>query len=142
MLDTGNNAAKTSLKNKRIVFYDGECGFCSKSVQFILKKQQKEIYFMPLQSKNAETIIATHQKSIDMNTLFYYDGKKLYEKSTAVLQIAKNLHFGYRFLARLGYVIPKFLRDKLYDTVAKRRLQLAGEYCYLPDADQRKLFLD
>lgn len=131
----------SNLEKKNIVFYDGDCGFCSKSVQFILKKQKKTVYFMPLQSESAEKIIHEHDKIIDMNTLFYREDDQLYDRSTAVLKIAKNFHFGYRLLAMLGYVIPKFLRDKIYDWVAKRRLSIAGKNCYLPTEEERKLFL-
>jgi predicted DCC family thiol-disulfide oxidoreductase YuxK len=131
-----------NLEKKNIVFYDGDCGFCSKSVQFILKKQRKPVYFMPLQSKNAEKIIHEHERTIDMNTLFYLEGSQLYDRSTAVLKIAGNFHLGYRILGIMGYIIPRFLRDMIYNGIAKRRLSIAGKNCYLPTPEERQLFLD
>jgi predicted DCC family thiol-disulfide oxidoreductase YuxK len=127
--------------NKRIVFYDGDCGFCSRSVQFILKKQKRPVYFMPLQSELAEKIIQSHGREIDMNTLFYLNETKLYERSSAVLKIANNFHFGYKSFAFIGSLIPKYFRDKVYDCIAKRRLSIAGKNCYLPTAEEKELFL-
>jgi predicted DCC family thiol-disulfide oxidoreductase YuxK len=127
--------------NKRIVFYDGDCGFCSRSVQFILKKQKRPVYFMPLQSELAEKIIHSHGREIDMNTLFYLTENKLFERSSAVLKIAKNFHFGYKSLAFIVSLIPKYFRDKVYDWIAKRRLSIAGKNCYLPTEEEKELFL-
>ena len=128
--------------NKRIVFYDGDCGFCSRSVQFILKNQKRPVYFMPLQSELAEKIIQSHGKEIDMNTLFYLNENKLFERSSAVLKIANNFHYGYKCLAFVGSIIPTFFRDKIYDWIAQRRLSIAGKNCYLPTMEEKELFLN
>lgn len=125
----------------RIVFYDGDCGFCSKSVQFILKNRRKSIYFMPLQHEKAKTLIKSKGFEVDMNTLFYLENNQLFQRSTAVLKISKHLKFRFRLLVVLGYILPRFLRDKIYDVVASKRFAIAGKNCYLPTEEEKELFI-
>ncbi|RFC55190.1 thiol-disulfide oxidoreductase DCC family protein [Brumimicrobium aurantiacum] len=125
-----------------IVFYDGSCGFCNSSIQFILKHKAKDFYFIPLQSKLAEEILALHHEEIKMNTLYFFEKKELYQKSTAAIRITKHLSGIYPIFFYLGYLIPKFLRDWGYDQIAKRRHKIKAQYCTLPSATERKFFID
>src|SRR5690554_7802897 len=99
------------MHQKRIVFYDGECGLCSKYVQFVLKNKVNEFYFTPLQSKLAEKILDQHHRTINMDTLYFLENETVYSKSTAALRICKGLKFPYNFLSMTRFIIPKFLRD-------------------------------
>lgn len=127
---------------KRIVFYDGDCCFCNTSVQFILKRRKKNFYFAALQSNFAKKKIEEEKGiSIEMNTLYYLEEDKLYEKSTAVLRIARGLKGGYPLFYYFGIIVPRFLRDAVYDFIAKRRNKINPGFCALPSEEERKFFL-
>jgi len=140
MTDSTNISEKVDLP-KRIVFYDGECGFCNTSVQFILNHRKRPIHFAALQSDIAKEVLQHHNISIAMNTLYYLEEGKLYKKSTGALRITKHLEGGYPVLYFIGILFPKILRDWVYEQVAKRRHRIKPGYCAMPSPEERKLFL-
>jgi predicted DCC family thiol-disulfide oxidoreductase YuxK len=80
--------------------------------------------------------------TIEMNTMYFLHKEKLYSKSTAALRINLLLRFPYPIFFYLGMIIPRFLRDWLYDQIAKRRHTIKNGFCALPTADERRLFLN
>lgn len=123
-----------------IVFYDGECGFCNKSVQFILKnRKSNNLKFLPLQSKKSESILENFNVQIDMSTLYFLQNGSLTEKSSAVLKITNRLKW-YWFWLKIGYILPKGWRNRIYDKVANNRYKITGSFCYIPDKEERKMF--
>ncbi|PWH86218.1 thiol-disulfide oxidoreductase DCC family protein [Brumimicrobium oceani] len=129
------------LKLKRIVFYDGDCGFCNTSVQLILKNRKTDFYFIPLQSDKAHQIMSRFNEEIKMNTLYLIEHQKLYKKSTAALRIAKNLRKAYPLLYYIGFIVPPFIRDWIYDQIAKRRHSIRPGYCAMPLEEEKKFFM-
>ncbi len=130
------------LAEKNTVFYDGDCGFCKRSIQVILKKRKVDFYFLPLQSKTAKTILKKRGVKIELNTMYYLKNGILFQKSEAALQIARNLCFPYPSLFYLGKLVPRFLRDKVYDIVAQNRHRLHQQSCVLPTAEEKKFFIE
>lgn len=127
--------------NNNIVFYDGECGFCNSSVQFILEhKKINNVYFAPLQSKLAKNILGEHKIEIKLDTLYFLTNHKVYSKSSAALTISKFLKPPYNWLI-VFVIIPKFIRDFFYDIIAKRRHQLKAGHCVIPSETDKSLFL-
>ena len=100
----------SEIKYNPIVFYDGDCGFCNSAVQFILDKKKREFYFLALQSDTAKNLLANHNITINMDTIYMLKDGKLYDRSSAALQICKGLKGGYPLLFGI-YIVPKFLRD-------------------------------
>lgn len=127
---------------KKIVFYDGDCGFCNKSVQFILRyEKDKSIYFTALQSNFALCFFQeNHLPKPDLSTFYFSDGEMFLEKSDAALRVAKYLRFPFSLL-RFFWIVPQFLRDKVYEFIAKRRQRLSKEFCVVPEIEDRKRFL-
>lgn len=127
---------------QRIVFYDGDCGFCNKSVQFILKHEKTHrVCFAALQSDFARAFFAEHAfPEPDLSTFYYWDGQKLHQKSTAALKLLDELKFPWKLL-KSGYILPRKWRDGLYDFIAQRRHRLSSGFCALPTPEQRKRFL-
>jgi len=127
-------------KNK-ILLYDGDCGFCNSSVQFVLKnKKVDDIYFATLQSSFAQQKMKAKGIEIKMDTLYFLKNDTIYSKSSGALQLTKELKFPYPIF--LGfYIIPKFIRDYFYSAVAKRRHKISVRYCILPSENEKKLFL-
>lgn len=128
--------------NRKIIFYDGDCGFCNLSVQFVLNHERSHnIYFSSLQSDYAVTFFKEMKlPAPDLSTFYYYSNGILFQKSTAALKVIPELKW-YLRIGIIAWIIPAFLRDKLYDFVAKRRKKLAKGFCVLPAAEQQKRFL-
>ena len=116
----------------RIVFYDGECGFCNKVVQFILQHETKEeLLFCSLQSEFAIEFLRKrgHDAKL-LNTLYFSDGEKVYRKSSAALKIIPFLTTKFQFL-RVFWVLPAFLRNFFYDIIAFFRKKIMTNSCSL-----------
>lgn len=124
----------------KLIFYDGDCGFCNSSVQFVLSKRKDEFYFLPLQDERSQKILDTHQVTINLDTIYFLKGNKLYDRSSAALQITKGLKGMYPFLFTF-YLVPKFLRDPFYNYIAKRRHRLRSGYCVIPTPEDEQYFL-
>lgn len=123
-----------------IVFYDGSCGFCNSSVQFILKKRKQTIHFATLQSSLAKEVLNKEGIEIQMDTLYLYVNGKVDNRSTAALKICTYLKGGYPLM--MGFwIVPKFIRDGVYNYIAKRRHKIRAGYCVIPTEEEKALFL-
>jgi len=123
-----------------MVFYDGDCGFCNSSVQFILAKKKWIFYFTPLQSTSAASILNKHKVKIQLDTIYFLRNDKLYNRSSAALQIARGLKGAYPLLF-VFYVVPKFLRDPVYNLIARNRHKIRAGYCMIPLKEDEQYFL-
>jgi predicted DCC family thiol-disulfide oxidoreductase YuxK len=130
-------------QSKPIIFYDGDCGICNAFVDFLLKHDKKErLLFAPLQGITAkEHIPSKTLNSVDSVVLIDVD-KKLYIKSKAALKTIAALGGFYKF--SLGFLIfPTFIRDGVYDFVARNRHKWAEENgsCRLLTKSEKQRFL-
>lgn len=132
-------------KEKKILLFDGVCNLCNSSVQYVIKKDTKdEFRFVALQSELGQEIvkhIGIADKNID-SIILYLPGIAYYYKSSAVIEISKSLQgfFNYGMFFRL---LPTFLRDSVYDYVAKNRYKWYGkqESCMIPTPELKAKFL-
>jgi predicted DCC family thiol-disulfide oxidoreductase YuxK len=128
--------------NKKIVFYDGDCGLCNKTVQFILKHEKKhEIYFTALQSNFSKLFFEKQNIKPNFNTFYYWKNNVLHSKSSGALELTKELKFPFNMLI-VFKLKPKFMRDFWYDFIAKRRSKIVKPYCYIPKLETTKRFID
>lgn len=115
-----------------IVFYDGDCGLCSYVVQFILKNEREEkLIFCSLQSEFAIEFLK--KKGYDatlLNTLYFFNGSKIYRKSSAALQIVRYLKPKW-WLFLVFWIVPWFIRDVFYDIIANIRKKIVATSCSL-----------
>ena len=80
------------MKNKKIVFFDGVCNFCNKSVNFIwIRNSKRNIYYASLQSRFAKNRLFKLGVDLKLDTIYFYDGNKLLKKSRAVFKILEDL---------------------------------------------------
>ena len=116
-------------KGKKIILFDGVCNFCDGAVQYIIKYDTLDIFrFVSLQSELGQRIlkhIGIQSDQID-SIVLYEPGVAYYFKSSAALEIAKNLK-GIFTLATLFRFLPSGIRDLLYDYVAKNRYKWYGK---------------
>ena len=126
-----------------IVFFDGVCNLCQGSVRYLIKHDKKGVLkFASLQGNYAKDFVnETEIQSIQ--SILFFDGKMLYKKSTAVLKLSRLLGGWYQLLL-LGYILPRFFRDWLYNIVAKNRYRWFGkkDQCMLPSKGFENRFLD
>jgi predicted DCC family thiol-disulfide oxidoreductase YuxK len=132
-----------NYSDKNIVFYDGDCGFCNWAVQFVLKWERKpEILFSAFQSEFAKKFFKENNApEPDFSTFYFYTNYTLLSKSSGALQVIRFLKFPFPLLQILR-IIPICFRDRMYDAIAKRRQKIAKNYCFVPDLEQRKRFID
>ena len=99
--------------------------------------------FAPLSGPRAETVLAQFPEIARIDSLVLVQGDRAWVRSAAVLELARYLGGGWRLLLA-GRVIPREIRDSLYDVVAFWRYRLVGRYptCPLPPLDARARFLD
>ncbi len=137
-------------ETKAIVLYDGVCGLCNRAVQFLLKRDRRDrLRFASLQSDFAARVLQRHgmdPKSLDTvyAVLNYGEpNETLLAKGDAFLFFAKIIG-GIWSVARVGRIIPRPIRNWLYDFIARHRYQVFGksESCMLPDPKQRHKFLE
>lgn len=133
-----------------VLLYDGLCGFCNKTIQLILRyDKRKTMLFAALQSDNGKAILARHPELEGLDSLVFVEPlaglhqERVFVRSDGALQVASYLG-GFWKLALAGYIIPRSIRDYLYDQFAKRRYRWFGKYdsCPLPPPDVRDRFLD
>lgn len=130
------------VSGKNIVFYDGECGFCNRSIQLILKFERKqEILFAPIQSVFTKKFFEDNKApQPDLSTFYFYTNYVLLTKSSAALAVLPFLKFPF-VLLNFFRIIPICQRDQLYDFIAKRRKRISAGFCLLPTTEQKKRFL-
>jgi predicted DCC family thiol-disulfide oxidoreductase YuxK len=130
-------------ETRTIVFFDGLCNLCDDSVQLIIKHDPKNyFYFASLQSDFAREFLGSNPKKIlDPDSIVLWQNGKLYERSSAALRIAKKMSGFYPLLFGL-IIIPKFIRDFVYDIFAQNRYQWYGKKnaCMIPTPELKARF--
>jgi len=131
-------------KDKSIILFDGVWNLCNASVNFIIKNDEKQTFlFASLQSDAAkEILLQFSSRKIDFKSILLIKNGIIYDKSTAVLLITKQLSNYYKFLYGL-IIIPAFMRDFVYNFIAKHRYNWFGkeESCMIPSASLKNRFL-
>lgn len=128
-----------------IILFDGVCNLCNGAVQFIIERDKKQQFrFASLQSdigKQYQTKAGLSTDSID--TILLVENGKIYQKSSAALRIARRLD-GLWFVLFGFIIIPTFIRNGVYDWIARNRYRWFGKQdsCWMPTPDLKVLFLD
>lgn len=131
--------------NRHIILFDGVCNLCNGTVQFIIKRDKKGIFkFASLQSTIGQSLLKQFNLSTDtFHSFVYIKNNEYFTKSTAALSIAKELGGVWKLL--YGFIIiPKFIRDSIYNLISKNRYKVFGksETCMLPTTNIKERFLD
>jgi len=135
---------REEFRNKTILLFDGYCNLCSSAVQFVIKHEKRpDIFFTSLQSDIGRELL--HHFNIDVlktDSLVLIKDNKAYVKSSAALRLTKHLK-GLYPLAMLFLIIPAFIRNVVYDFIAKHRYKWFGksEICMIPDKNISNRFL-
>ncbi len=132
------------MNNERpIVFYDGVCGLCTRSVQLLLKlDRHHRLLFAPLQGKTYQTLTNTQQTTFD--SIVVYSKSTFFTEVKALQHIGKTLGGFWNVLRIISLIIPSIISNALYRLIAKNRYQIFGknDHCHLPTSAQREQFLE
>ena len=128
-----------------IVFFDGYCDLCHGRVRFLLWADRKgRLKFSSIQSPVASELLGAELAQIDPEkTIIFFSRSQILTKSDAVLNMMAIIGLPWSFVAILS-IVPRSLRDFVYDTVARHRYFFFKRYeaCPLPPSEHRHRFLD
>jgi len=128
----------------RVVLYDGVCNLCNDSVKFIIQRDPAAKFsFAPMQEAAGHELLRQHGlEHLDLSTFVLIREGRAYLRSSAWLQIVGDLDGAWPVLT-VFRIVPRFIRDAVYDFIGKRRYRWFGkqEMCLVPTADTRKRFL-
>ncbi|MCG6139699.1 thiol-disulfide oxidoreductase DCC family protein [Leptospira mtsangambouensis] len=130
-------------EKSKIVFFDGVCHLCMGSVQFLLKNNQKEnLYFSAIGSETYHSLFSKEKSPKLPDSILYWKEGTLYLESDAILQLVRELKFPW-FLLFGFWIIPRMLRNPIYQFIAKRRYVWFGkaDACMVPSPNIKKRFL-
>lgn len=133
-------------EEKKIILFDGVCNLCNSSVNKVIAADvENNFVFAALQSEAGKKLASERKINIEQtDSIILIDpGTAYYTKSEAALEIGKHLK-GYRILSKLLILIPRGLRNIVYDFIAKNRYKWYGkkEQCMIPTPELKTKFLD
>jgi predicted DCC family thiol-disulfide oxidoreductase YuxK len=127
-----------------IIFFDGICNLCNRSVIFIINRDKKNIFsFAALQWPISKEVLGNKfPENSNFNSIIYYENGEIHTLSTAVLRILKKLPFPYSILY-YHIIIPKFIRDSIYKYISRKRYYFFGKMnrCMIPHKEILDKFL-
>ena len=126
-----------------IILFDGVCNLCGNSVSLLIKYDKNNIFrFAAMQTKAGENIMQEYHILNDRKSIILIKQGSVFYKSDAIIEIAKQIT-GWPSILKYGILFPKFLRDGIYDLIAKNRYFLFGkkETCSIPSEKDSKKFI-
>ena len=128
-----------------LLLYDGICALCNGAVTFVLKRDRRGIVrFAALQGKTADAVRARHPSVESADSMVWVDvDGSVSTRSEAALAIGRYLGGFWGAMAATARVVPRPIRDWVYDLVARVRYRVFGKYdaCPIPPAEHRERFL-
>jgi len=131
------------LSGKSILLFDGVCNLCNGFVQFVLKRDSTEKFvFASLQSGIGQDLLERYRLSKELRTVVLIDKDKSYTQADVPIIVGQRLG-GWLKLIYIGWFIPRFIRNGIYNIIAANRYTVFGkqEQCMLPKPEWRHRFL-
>jgi predicted DCC family thiol-disulfide oxidoreductase YuxK len=135
-----------------LLLYDGSCGFCARSVRFVLRHESRRrtLRFAPLDSPIGVEVRRRHPTIEGVDSVVWVEAAEaggaelVLVRSVAVLRVLRYLGGVWRGLAALAAIVPRSLADAVYDFIARHRHKLTrgNPVCLLPAPDQRERFIE
>jgi predicted DCC family thiol-disulfide oxidoreductase YuxK len=131
-----------------VLLFDGECGLCNRMVQLVLRADRRgAARFATLEGRFARELRARHSELSSVDSMAWVEpgadgpGERVFIRSEAALRVADYLGFPWRALTA-ARIIPRALRDRVYDWVARRRHRWFARVpsCSIPAAESRERF--
>ena len=139
------STAETTDPAGPIILFDGVCNLCTASVQFVIARDRRRRFrFASLQSPVADQILGPDFERGDrLGSVVLVIGHERYRKSSAALRTLWRLDGLWPLLAAF-LIVPRPIRDWVYDWIGSRRYRFFGkrDVCWVPDPKLTELFLD
>ncbi len=133
-----------SSHKQPILLFDGVCNLCNQSVQLVLKKEKSPRYqFTSLQSEVGQVILSHFDFSTThFDTILLLEDGKIFDRSSVPIKVSGNLK-GLWPMLRIFWIIPKPLRDIVYNWISRNRYKWFGkkEVCMIPSPELERRFL-
>jgi predicted DCC family thiol-disulfide oxidoreductase YuxK len=136
-----------ALGKQPILLFDGECGFCNRTVQLFLKHEKRtngkgRMHFAPLQSEIGSELRKYFEIDPSIDSIILIKDHAAYIKSCAALRLTPYMKGAWP-LMKAFVIIPPFIRNIVYDFIARRRMRIFGrvESCALLQQEERTRFL-
>lgn len=133
------------IEQQKIILFDGVCNLCNGSVNFILKRERDRAFqFASIQSEAGRKLLEWCGLPKDyVQAVVYIENGKIYLGSNAALKIGQSLTFPWSFVSSAGFIVPKFIRDWVYNQIAQHRYRWFGKkvFCMLPTESLKARFL-
>ncbi len=133
------------MAEKSIILFDGVCNVCNGFVNFLILRDEKDRFqFGSLQSpKVKELLNQYHYDADDLSTVILIEDNKFYQQSSAVLKIFRQMPGAWPLMYKF-IIIPKPLRDFIYQLIARNRYTLFGrkDSCMVPTPEWRAKFME
>ena len=132
------------MKEQPIILFDGICNFCNSTVNFVIKRNKRTVIrFTTLQSGIGQKLLQEHHIPVEvMQSFVFIENGIAYSRSTAALKVCRYLN-GLWPLCYGLIIVPKFIRDGIYNWIAKNRYKWFGvrQECMIPTPDVQDRFL-
>jgi predicted DCC family thiol-disulfide oxidoreductase YuxK len=139
------------IGDRPVLVFDGECNLCNRAAQFVLDHDRRgRVLLCASQSESGRALLASGPKRgapaepvrRPDETIFLIEGERIDDKSTAALRLCRALGFPWSLLAVLG-IVPRAMRDLVYDLVARNRYRWFGrrESCRMARPGEAERFL-
>jgi len=137
--------ADRALSGSPVILFDGVCNLCNGSVLFIIKRDaQSKLRFASLQSEyGAEQMKRFNLPPSALNSVLLIKNGQLFQKSSAALEIVLMLDGLWPGMYAFK-VVPIFMRDFVYDWIAKNRYRWFGkkDECMIPTPQMKARFVN
>lgn len=130
------------MSHRAILFFDGHCNLCNRSVDFVLRHDRRHrLKVASLQGETAQKELSDDLRGALDTLVLKVDGQ-IYTQSSGALRTAGLLGFPWS-LARIFLLVPRFIRDGIYNWVSRNRLRWFGQRdtCRMPTPEERIRFL-
>lgn len=128
-----------------ILLFDGVCNLCAGAVRFaIVRDREARLRFTPLQSPLGQELLRRHgYEPGAVETVVLIDAAGAHDRSTAALRLLRHLPPPWRWIGPPLLLLPRRLRDAVYDFVARHRYRWFGrrDACLVPTPELRSRFL-
>ena len=133
------------IRQRKIILFDGVCNLCNGSVVFILQQEKEPVFqFASIQSIAGQKLLVWCGLPKNYSqAIVLIDRGNIYLGSTAALKIGQQLRFPWSLLSYTGFMVPRFIRDWVYNQIAIHRYQWFGKrnVCMIPTKRLKARFL-
>ena len=127
-----------------ILIYDGDCGFCNKTIMFVARNDKNNSFkFISSLSEFGTKLLLKYKiKGLEKATIILVENEsEVYIKSTAIRKVLLKIP-SYKIFGYLMFLFPKKLSDYVYDLISKnRKLIIKYNICEIPTAEIQKKFI-